>query len=160
MTINRVQLQPVTAGYALDHLIGFFGPHSDEAIKLAPQIAAARNLRVLNMNGCAIAVGGVVPLNDGTSEGFLIIDPHWTPTPRLMVLAVRRIRAAVEAVSRHHDLIVHVRSRAGKRLARTVHLTQLRMIRLHDVELEVWGRVVPCSIVHPAQVEGAEGAGG
>lgn len=143
MTINRVQLAHITAGQALDHVTQFFGDHSDQAIGLAPQLAAARHLRALKANGRVIALGGVVRLAAiDTVEGFLILDPHWSPTPRLLTLAVRRIRAAAKSVAVHDNLVVHVRTRAGARLARTVHLSYLRMIRLHDIELEVWGRVV------------------
>ncbi len=142
MTINRVQLVPLTCGSALDHCTDMFGKYSPQSVGLAPQLAASRYLRALKVNGHVVALGGVVPLDNGTVEGFLVLRPDWTPTPRLMILAARRIRAAVLGVSRHHDLIVHVRTRSGARLARIIHLTYLRMIRLHDIELEVWGRGV------------------
>lgn len=137
---NRVELRSISPGGALDALATFYGDYTPETAALAPQLALSRNLRALKINGRIVMIGGLVPAGSH-HEGYLIIDPHWTPTPRLMLPVVRRLRAAVGDAARGRALIVHAATGAGARLAKMVHLQYLRRVRLHGNELEVWGVV-------------------
>lgn len=160
---NQVWLKPLSPGMALDAVQMMFPQYAPEVAALAPQLAMGRRLRALLVNGDVFAVGGVVRL-DNHDEGFLILAPDRTWPPHAAVLMVRRIAAAVaEHLSGTDcDLIVHVRTPAGARLAKCSCLRRLRKVRLHDVELEVFGHVVSQPVVRrpkPAQDRGAASAG-
>jgi hypothetical protein len=159
-TRNKVVLEPVTAGQALDLVTRFFGDYAPEVHALAPQLAVSRNLRALAINNYRVMLGGVVPLSNGSHEGWLLIDPHKTFTPCLMILAVRRLRFALDEAARGRHVIVHTRTDAGRRLAQCFHMRRLRMIRVHGHELEVWDHELhegTDARVHAAEKRGAEG---
>lgn len=158
-TRSRVVLEPVTAGDALDLVTRFYGDYAPEIHALVPQLIMSRNLRALAIHGYRVMLGGLVPLPNGSYEGWLLIDPHKTFTPRLMILTVRRLRFALDEAARGRHIIVHTRTDAGRRLAQCFHMRRLGMIRVHGHELEVWDRELlqgTDARVHAAQERGAE----
>lgn len=126
----------------MDRIEQWFGAGSDMARAIAPQMAAARQLRALWFNGLPIMIGGLVA-HDGWRDAFMIVDPDWTAPPRGMLRIVRKLRVAARDLAAGDPIIVHTRTAAGARLAKTAGCLALRRIRLHGLELEVWRVVVP-----------------
>lgn len=138
---NRALLRPCTKASAMLLADVWFGAGSDMARAVAPQLAAAVALRTLAFNGRTIMLGGVVQ-HEGWRDAFLIVDPEWTAPPKGMLRIVRKLRFAAQSLASGDLLIIHTRTPAGARLAKSAGCIRLRTIRLHDLELEVWRVVV------------------
>jgi hypothetical protein len=160
-TRNKVVLEPVSSVEALDLVTRFYGDYAPEIHALTPQLIMSVNLRALAIHDYRVMLGGLVPLSNGMHEGWLLIDPHKTFTPCLMILAVRRLRFALDEAARGRHVIVHTSTEAGRRLVQCFHMRKSRMIRVHGHELEVWDREFhegDHARIHAAQERGAEGA--
>jgi hypothetical protein len=140
---NRIIVQFVTAGEALDVGGAFFGDRSEAVMHLAPQLAVASRLRVITVNGYPVMLGGLHDLPDGTKEAFVIVRPDWTPTARLMLPIMRRLRVEADMIARDHVFVAAIRSDAGRRMAEILQLRFLRKMRHAIGVLEIWGRVLP-----------------
>jgi hypothetical protein len=160
-TRNKVVLEPLSSLAARDLVTRFYGDYAPEIHGLTPKLIMSVNLRALAINDYRVMLGGLVPLPNGTHEGWLLIDPHKTFTPCLMILAVRRLRFAIDEAARARHVIVHTSTEAGRRLAQCFHMRKSRMIRVDGHELEVWDLELlqaDHARVHAAEKRGAESA--